>query len=71
MGAMSKYRIFISYSHKDTDWKDRLVRHLGVLEQQEQLDFWTDDRIRIGDAWFKKIEDAINAASVAIFAGVS
>ena len=37
-----------------------------MLEQQEQLDFWTDDRIRIGDAWFKKIEDAINAASVAI-----
>jgi formylglycine-generating enzyme required for sulfatase activity len=25
---MSKHRIFISYSHKDTDWKDRLVTHL-------------------------------------------
>ena len=37
-----------------------------MLEQQEQLDFWTDDKIRIGDTWFKKIEDAINAASVAV-----
>lgn len=63
---MSKHRIFISYSHKDIEWKDRLLTHLGVLHQQEQLDFWTDDKIRIGDAWFKKIEEAINAASVAI-----
>ncbi len=63
---MNRHRIFISYSHKDTDWKDRLVTHLGVLQQQEQLDFWTDAEIRIGEAWLKKIEDAMAAASVAI-----
>ena len=64
---MWKPKIFISYSHKDVEWKDRLLNHLGVLQQQEQLDFWTDDEIRIGDTWFKKIEDAMNAANVAIF----
>ena len=63
---MNKPTIFISYSHKDSDWKDRLVTHLGVLQQQNYLDFWTDDEIRIGEAWFQKIQTAMNTASVAI-----
>ena len=31
-------RVFISYSHKDEEWKDRLVTHLGVLEKQGDLE---------------------------------
>ncbi|MBI3800777.1 MAG: SUMF1/EgtB/PvdO family nonheme iron enzyme [Deltaproteobacteria bacterium] len=63
---MSKPTIFISYSHKDADWKDRLVTHLGVLQYQNLLEFWTDDEIRIGETWLQKIQDAMNSASVAI-----
>jgi hypothetical protein len=34
---MTKPTIFISYSHKDEGWKDRLVTHLGVLQSQGLL----------------------------------
>ena len=63
---MSKPSVFISYSHKDEDWKDRLVTHLGVLAKQDLLDIWDDRRITGGDDWFPEIEKAIESAHVAI-----
>jgi len=32
--------VFISYSHKDEAWTDRLVPHLRVLQPEELLDTW-------------------------------
>jgi hypothetical protein len=58
--------IFISYSHKDEEWKDRVVTHLRVLEMEGMLDVWDDRRIEAGDDWFPEIENAINSASIAI-----
>ena len=58
--------IFISYSHKDEDWKDRLVTHLGVLQEQDLLEIWEDRQIAAGDDWYREIETALNAADVAI-----
>jgi MTH538 TIR-like domain (DUF1863). len=63
---MSNRLIFISYSHKDKNWKDRLVTQLGVLEQQGTLEVWTDDDIGAGEDWYQKIENALESASVAI-----
>ncbi|MBI3249371.1 MAG: SUMF1/EgtB/PvdO family nonheme iron enzyme [Deltaproteobacteria bacterium] len=62
----SKPTIFISYSHKDAKWKERLASHLGVLQIQDHLEFWTDDGIHIGDAWVQKIQAAITTANAAI-----
>ena len=45
---MTTPTVFISYSHKDEEWKDRLVTHLGVLQQQGLLDLWDDRRIERG-----------------------
>ena len=58
--------VFISYSHKDEDWKDRLVTHLGVLREQGLLDLWDDRQIGAGEEWEQKINDAMSSASVAI-----
>jgi hypothetical protein len=63
---MSKPSVFISYSHKDEAWKDRLVSHLGVLQQEGLLDIWEDRRIGAGEDWYPEIQKAIDAASVAI-----
>lgn len=63
---MSKPTIFISYSHKDVEWRDKLATHLRALQLQDSLTFWTDEAIGIGDAWFEKIQEAMNAASVAV-----
>lgn len=64
---MSKPTIFISYSHKDVAWKNRLVTHLRALElHRNSLTFWTDEAIAMGDDWLERIQDAMSAASVAI-----
>jgi hypothetical protein len=57
---------FISYSHKDEEWKDRLVTHLGVLQQEGLLGVWDDRRIEVGADWYPEIEQAMQAASVAV-----
>jgi hypothetical protein len=58
--------IFISYSHKDEVWKDRLVGHLKVLEGQARLEAWSDSRIEVGDEWEAKIQEAMARASIAV-----
>jgi hypothetical protein len=63
---MTSPTVFISYSHKDEVWKDRLVTHLGVLQQEGLLDLWDDRRIGAGEDWYQKIEEAIAKASVAV-----
>ncbi|MCP4353093.1 MAG: TIR domain-containing protein [Desulfobacterales bacterium] len=59
-------KIFISYSHKDEEWKDRLMTHLGVLEKQELLSAWDDQQIRIGDKISDEIEKALDTSNAAI-----
>src|SRR3972149_1914097 len=63
---MTKPIVFISYSHKDEEWKNRLVSHLGVLQSEGHLDIWDDRRIETGVDWYPEIQKAIDAASVAI-----
>lgn len=59
-------RVFISYSHKDESWKDRVVTHLRVLEKQALLDVWDDRRIKAGEDWHEEIQKALDSADVAI-----
>ncbi len=61
-----KPSVFISYSHKDEEWKDRLVQHLCVLGDESGFDVWDDRRIRAGKDWKAEIERAILSADVAV-----
>lgn len=61
-----KPTIFISYSHKDTEWKDRLLRHLNTLKKRAATDPWSDDQINPGDDWYDQINAAMQRASVAV-----
>ncbi|MGH9752331.1 MAG: TIR domain-containing protein, partial [Blastocatellia bacterium] len=63
---MSKPLIFISYSHKDEAWKDRILSHLGISQKQELFDVWDDRRIEGGEDWFEAITSAIEAGRVGI-----
>ena len=58
--------VFISYSHKDEAWKDRLVTQLGVLQRQGLLDLWDDRRIGAGEDWHGEIRAAMGRATVAV-----
>jgi hypothetical protein len=59
-------RIFISYSHKDQAYLERLMVHLRPLEKKGIIDAWVDTRLKIGDKWRKEIGDALKHASVGI-----
>jgi hypothetical protein len=41
--------IFISYSHADEAWKDRVEKQLRVLEPEGNFEVWDDRRIAAGD----------------------
>ncbi len=58
-------QIFISYSHQDEDWKNRVVKQLGVLAHTG-LDIWDDRRIAAGDDWHPEIQQAIERCDVAV-----
>lgn len=58
--------VFISYSHADEAWKDRLVRQLRVLAHEGEIEMWHDRQIEAGDAWKTQIEQAIDRADVAV-----
>jgi tetratricopeptide (TPR) repeat protein len=59
-------KIFISYNHKDEAWKDRLISHLKVLENEDFSKVWHDSDIGVGSEWSQKIEKAIDEADAAI-----
>src|SRR5437764_1405188 len=58
--------VFISYSHKDEVWKDRLVTHLGVLEHQGLLQTWNDRNMGASDERSEEIRKGMAAAKVAV-----
>src|SRR5262245_47538523 len=63
---MTAPTVFISYSHKDEIWKDRLRPHLGLLEKDDRLTIWDDRDIDGGATWFPEIKGAMERAAVAV-----
>jgi hypothetical protein len=58
--------VFISYSHKDEIYMNRVCVHLKPLEKMGLLDVWSDKKIKSGDRWRDEIENALKKANVAI-----
>ncbi len=58
--------VFISYSHSDKEYLDRLIVHLKPLQKDGLVDLWVDTHLRAGDKWRKEIEKALNRANVAV-----
>lgn len=58
--------LFISYSHRDRRWVDRLLVHLRPLERDMSIDIWEDSHIKPGAKWRSEVEEALGKAAVAI-----
>jgi hypothetical protein len=58
--------VFISYSHKDEAWKDRLRPHLGMLAQLGHLTIWDDRHIDAGAGWYPEIKGVMQRAAAAV-----
>ena len=63
--APTRSEIFISYSHKDSSFKDLLEPHLKVYAQQNNANYWDDTMIGHGE-WKRKIEEALKRSNIAI-----
>jgi TIR domain len=62
----TRTKVFISYSHADKGWLERLKRHLKPLIRDGRLDCWDDTHIRPGDNWQQEIRTALDTAQVAV-----
>ena len=59
-------QVFISYSHRDTEWLKRLQLYLKPLEDAGQLSRWDDTQITMGMKWGNEIAQALARARVAV-----
>jgi hypothetical protein len=58
--------VFISYSHVDEDYFQRILVHLRPLEMAKLIDPWSDKKIRAGDRWREEIRAALDKAVAAV-----
>jgi TIR domain-containing protein len=58
--------VFVSYSHKDIDFLNRLKVHLKPFEKSGSIDLWADTEIKAGDKWEEEIKKALKRSAIAI-----
>ena len=64
--SLAQRKVFISYSHHDTQWLKRLQVHLKPLEHEGIIDQWDDTRLAAGAIWQEKIQEALETSRVAL-----
>jgi hypothetical protein len=59
-------KAFISYSHKDESYLQKLQTALAQIQRQGILQNWTDHNVEAGDRFHQKINDELNASELFI-----
>lgn len=63
----SKIKIFLSYSHLESDWLERVRTNLKVLNfDGVEFECWDDSKIKPGVNWKTEIEESINKSEICI-----
>jgi hypothetical protein len=63
---MPREKVFVSYSHRDREWLERLLEHLAVLERWGLIHSWSDTRIAAGADWQAEIDEALGQSKVTV-----
>jgi hypothetical protein len=59
-------KVFLSYSHEDEEWKDRITRSLRILERQGLAEVWDVSNVAAGTDWSEQVGSAVRNADLAI-----
>jgi hypothetical protein len=64
--AAAPLKVFISYSHRDQQWFEKLRRHLKLMQNQQILNLWHDQCLQPGDDWANKIDQKLHDADLVL-----
>lgn len=67
MGEMTtdRVKVFISCSHSDSEWAERLLAHLHVADSKGLIEYWNyNNEIEFGDNFKQRIENAIKTSKI-------
>src|SRR3954464_14728084 len=64
--AGARTRVFVSYSHRDRKWLERVKVHLKPLVRERAIALWDDTRIAAGADWRSELTRELSLARVAI-----
>jgi TIR domain len=63
----NRTKVFISYSHENTEEVKRLLLHLNAAKlHTKTIEWWIDTQIKPGENWHEEIQKAIASASIAV-----
>lgn len=61
---MDSISIFISYSHVDEAYKNKLEKHLSLMKRNNIITTWSDRKIIAGEEWDKRIKSELELSQI-------